>query len=52
VTFRRTATEIGLSHDALDFEAAFTIDIRGRARCWRQVPAEQDGHQRVGEERT
>jgi uncharacterized OsmC-like protein len=30
VTFRRTATEMGLSYIALDFEAAFTIDIRGR----------------------
>jgi uncharacterized OsmC-like protein len=30
VTFRRTATEMGLSYTALDFEAAFTIDIRGR----------------------
>jgi uncharacterized OsmC-like protein len=30
VTFRRTATERGLSYSALDFEAAFTIDIRGR----------------------
>ncbi len=30
VTFRRTATERGFSYDCLDFEAAFTIDIRGR----------------------
>lgn len=30
VTFRRTATEMGLSYSSLDFEAAFTIDIRGR----------------------
>ena len=30
VTFRRTATEMHLSYDGLDFEAAFTIDIRGR----------------------
>lgn len=30
VTFRRTATEMGFSYDSLDFEAAFTIDIRGR----------------------
>jgi uncharacterized OsmC-like protein len=30
VTFRRTATELGLAYSALDFEAAFTIDIRGR----------------------
>lgn len=30
VTFRRTATEQGLAYTALDFEAAFTIDIRGR----------------------
>ncbi len=30
VTFRRTATEMGLGYEDLDFEAAFTIDIRGR----------------------
>jgi hypothetical protein len=30
VTFRRTATERGCSYRSLDFEAAFTIDIRGR----------------------
>jgi uncharacterized OsmC-like protein len=30
VTFRRTATERGFSYRSLDFEAAFTIDIRGR----------------------
>ena len=30
MTFRRTATELGLTHSALDFEAASTIDIRGR----------------------
>jgi putative redox protein len=30
VTFRRTATELGFDYDSLDFEAAFTIDIRGR----------------------
>ena len=30
VTFRRTATELGLACSALDFEAVFTIDIRGR----------------------
>lgn len=30
VTFRRTATEMDLSYESLDFEAAFTIDIRGR----------------------
>ncbi len=30
VTFRRTATELGFRYDCLDFEAAFTIDIRGR----------------------
>lgn len=29
VTFRRTATEMGLSYDSLDFDAAFTLDIRG-----------------------
>jgi uncharacterized OsmC-like protein len=30
VTFRRTATERGLEYDSLDFDAALTIDIRGR----------------------
>lgn len=30
VTFRRTATETGLDYSALNFQAAFTIDIRGR----------------------
>lgn len=30
VTFRRTATEMGFGYDSLDFEAAFTIDVRGR----------------------
>jgi uncharacterized OsmC-like protein len=30
VTFRRTATELGLGYDSLDFDAAYTIDIRGR----------------------
>jgi uncharacterized OsmC-like protein len=30
VTFRRTATDLGLDYDSLDFDAAFTIDIRGR----------------------
>ena len=30
VTFHRTAAELGLGYDSLDFEAAFTIDIRGR----------------------
>jgi uncharacterized OsmC-like protein len=30
VTFHRTAAEMGLRYDSLDFEAAFTIDIRGR----------------------
>jgi uncharacterized OsmC-like protein len=30
VTFRRTATEMGLGYSALNFQAAFTIDIRGR----------------------
>ena len=30
VTFRRTATEMGLGYDSLDFEAAYTVDIRGR----------------------
>lgn len=30
VTFNRTAADMGFSYDSLDFEAAFTIDIRGR----------------------
>jgi uncharacterized OsmC-like protein len=30
VTFCRTAGEMGFAYDSLDFEAAFTIDIRGR----------------------
>jgi uncharacterized OsmC-like protein len=30
VTFRRTADEMRFVYDSLDFEAAFTIDIRGR----------------------
>lgn len=30
VTFNRTATDLSFSYDSLDFEAAFTIDIRGR----------------------
>ena len=30
VTFRRTATEMNFEYDRLGFEAAFTIDIRGR----------------------
>jgi uncharacterized OsmC-like protein len=30
VTFHRTAAEMGLRYESLDFEAAFTIDIRGR----------------------
>jgi uncharacterized OsmC-like protein len=30
VTFRRAAYELGFEYDSLDFEAAFTIDIRGR----------------------
>lgn len=30
VTFNRTATEMGFSYAGIDFEAAFTIDIRGR----------------------
>jgi uncharacterized OsmC-like protein len=30
VTFHRTAAESGLRYQSLDFEAAFTIDIRGR----------------------
>jgi len=30
VTFNRTAADLGFEYDSLDFEAAFTIDIRGR----------------------
>lgn len=30
VTFNRTAADLGFSYDSLDFEAAFTIDVRGR----------------------
>ena len=30
VTFHRTAAESELRYDSLDFEAAFTIDVRGR----------------------
>ena len=30
VTFNRTATEMGFSYAGIDFDAAFTIDIRGR----------------------
>lgn len=30
VTFNRTAAEMGFRYTALDFEAEFTIDIRGR----------------------
>ena len=30
VTFNRTASELGFSYRGIDFEAEFTIDIRGR----------------------
>ncbi len=30
VTFNRTAAEMGFDYDGIEFEAAFTIDIRGR----------------------
>ncbi len=30
VTFHRTAKEAGFAYSAIDFQAAFTIDIRGR----------------------
>jgi uncharacterized OsmC-like protein len=30
VTFHRTAAEMAFSYDSLDFEGAYTIDIRGR----------------------
>ncbi len=30
VTFRRTATELDFAYERIEFEAAFTIDIRGR----------------------
>jgi uncharacterized OsmC-like protein len=29
VTFHRTAKDVGFAYDSLDFEASFTIDIRG-----------------------
>ena len=31
VTFHRTAAEMGFDYDGIDFDAAFTIDIRGRS---------------------
>lgn len=31
VTFRRTATEMNLDYESIRFDAAFTIDIRGRS---------------------
>jgi uncharacterized OsmC-like protein len=30
VTFNRTAQELGFSYEGIDFEAAYTIDVRGR----------------------
>jgi uncharacterized OsmC-like protein len=30
VTFNRTATDLGFSYESIEFEAEFTIDIRGR----------------------
>jgi uncharacterized OsmC-like protein len=30
VTFNRTSTDMGFSYEGIEFEAAFTIDIRGR----------------------
>lgn len=30
VTFRRTADDLDFTYESIDFEAAFTIDIRGR----------------------
>ena len=30
VTFRRTADDLGFSYERIEFEAGFTIDIRGR----------------------
>ena len=30
VTFSRTAEEMGFSYDGIDFDAAYTIDVRGR----------------------
>ena len=30
VTFHRTAAEMGFDYDGIEFEVAFTIDIRGR----------------------
>jgi uncharacterized OsmC-like protein len=29
-TFRRTATDMGFNYDSIDFDGAYTIDIRGR----------------------
>jgi uncharacterized OsmC-like protein len=31
VTFHRTAAELGFAHGGIDFDASFTIDIRGRS---------------------
>lgn len=30
VTFNRTAAEMGFAYDGIDFDAAYTIDVRGR----------------------
>lgn len=30
VTFNRTASDLGFTYESLDFEAEFTIDVRGR----------------------
>lgn len=38
VTFRRTAAEMGFSYSGIDFDAAFTIDIRGRLGVQGVVP--------------
>ena len=38
VTFRRTADEMNFEYSAIDFEAAFTIDVRGRMGMRGVVP--------------
>jgi len=38
VTFGRTAREMGFAHEGIDFDADFTIDIRGRSGMRGVVP--------------
>lgn len=38
VTFNRTAAEFGFAYDGIDFEADFTIDVRGRMGVEGVVP--------------